>query len=558
MKRKGTHARRIVPAAIAVSMLGTLLAACQSDDTKEAVNTPAGGTSAASSPSTPSAVRTKLTVAVTANPNVEDYETNYFTKLVEKEMNVDLDFVVLPSNANEAKTKLSLMISSGQTLPDVINFYLDTTTLNDYAAKGVIMKLDDYYKNPSLAVNFNKIPEKDFLFKKLQLADGNVYSLPKYVKQEWNEGPNRAWINGEWLEKLNLETPTTTEELYQVMKAFAEKDPNGNNKKDEIGMVGSKDGWAQRPLVYLMNSFIEANPDRAFFYMKDGKVTPAFTQPEWKQGLEYMNKLVKEGLLSPLSFTQDQTQMKALINVKGGMVGIVPSGSYSAFDPVITENKMTLLAPVKGPQGIAYSPRNETLPDKLWVVTKNAKNPELAFKVGDYMLGAEPSMVNRYGEKGVDWSDDPAIAAQYVGEFDESEGIKAKYAVLNPKIWNNPQNKHWNQMSPAYAPPEVSKAVASLKKGDTNASPNWQPPYAKLYVPFFPKNPMPALSFNSEELKKIANNKTSIDLYVNESAVAFITGNKPLSQWDSYLKELTKMGLDEYIATSQTALDRTK
>ena len=40
-----------------------------------------------------------------------------------------------------------------------------------------------------------------------------------------------------------------------------------------------------------------------------------------------MNKLVNEGLLDPLSFTQDGTQLKSLVNVEGGMAGVVPAGS---------------------------------------------------------------------------------------------------------------------------------------------------------------------------------------------------------------------------------------
>src|SRR5690606_23597344 len=125
----------------------------------------------------------------------------------------------------------------------------------------------------------------------------------------------RAWINTEWMKKVNVEMPKTTDDLYQILKAFAENDPNNNGKKDEIGMVGSRSGWAQLPIVYLMNSFVYANPDKNYLNVRDGKIIASFVQPEWKQGLEFMHKLVSEGLLSPLSFTQDQTQMRALINM---------------------------------------------------------------------------------------------------------------------------------------------------------------------------------------------------------------------------------------------------
>ena len=43
-------------------------------------------------------------------------------------------------------------------------------------------------------------------------------------------------IRTDWLKKLNLSMPTTTEELMAVAKAFAEQDPDGNGKKDTYGM----------------------------------------------------------------------------------------------------------------------------------------------------------------------------------------------------------------------------------------------------------------------------------------------------------------------------------
>lgn len=539
---KKRWAARSAAALAAVFAAGTLLSAC-SGGQKEAA--PAVGEDG----------RPIITVAVQANPNVEDYETNHLTKLLEDKMNVDLQFLELPSQPEEAITKLSLMVSSGSKLPDVINVYLGESTIYDYAAKGVFVKQDEYLNDPSVAVNFNAIPDKEFVYNAMKLADGSVYSLPRHNVYKWNEGSNRAWINSEWLDKLNLQTPTTTDELYDVLSAFAAQDPNGNGKKDEIGMVGSTNGWSQNVRVFLMNAFLYADPSKGYLDVEDGRIFPSFTKPEWKEGLAYMNKLVAYGLLSPLSFTQDETQMKALINVKGGMAGVVPAGSYSAFGPELS-NTMTLLAPIKGPAGFSATPYNPSMPTPLWFITKDAKDPELAFKVGDALLDPELSLSSRYGEKGVDWSDDPSITSQYLGPFEETEGIKTKLADLNPSIWNNPQNKHWNDANPAYRSLDTNNSASNLKKDAEDALPNWQPAYAEGYVPAFPEDVIVKLSYTPDELKQIADSKTAIDTYVNESAVAFITGNRPLSQWDAYLDELNRMGLEDYLEVAQTAYDR--
>jgi putative aldouronate transport system substrate-binding protein len=58
-----------------------------------------------------------------------------------------------------------------------------------------------------------------------------------------------------------------------------------------------------------MNSFnFNQNPNHLL--LDNGKVGAAFTQPEWKDGLAYTNKLYSEGLISKETFTQDDKTLK--------------------------------------------------------------------------------------------------------------------------------------------------------------------------------------------------------------------------------------------------------
>ena len=71
--------------------------------------------------------------------------------------------------------------------------------------------------------------------------DGHIYSFPWIEelgagKESIHSVNDFPWINVEWLNKLGLKMPTTTEELKQVLIAFKTKDPNGNGKADEIPM----------------------------------------------------------------------------------------------------------------------------------------------------------------------------------------------------------------------------------------------------------------------------------------------------------------------------------
>ena len=45
-------------------------------------------------------------------------------------------------------------------------------------------------------------------------------------------------MKSEWLTKLGLQEPQTLDEFYDMLKAFKEKDPNGNGQKDEYAWGG--------------------------------------------------------------------------------------------------------------------------------------------------------------------------------------------------------------------------------------------------------------------------------------------------------------------------------
>lgn len=68
---------------------------------------------------------------------------------------------------------------------------------------------------------------------------------------------------------------------------------------------------------------------------------------------------------------------------------------------------------------------------------------------------------------------------------------------------------------------------------------------------------LPTLSYTKEEADLISSIATDVTTYVSSSLAEFVTGNRPLSDWDSYLEELDNMGLQQLLETAQAAYDRT-
>ena len=95
------------------------------------------------------------------------------------------------------------------------------------------MPLNDLIDKNS--VEYKKVLQDYPALKKVATSpDGKMYKIGRVLESF----PSYAvFVRADWLKKLNLDVPKTTEDLYKVAKAFAEQDPDGNGKKDTYGMA---------------------------------------------------------------------------------------------------------------------------------------------------------------------------------------------------------------------------------------------------------------------------------------------------------------------------------
>ena len=68
--------------------------------------------------------------------------------------------------------------------------------------------------------------------------------------------------------------------------------------------------------------------------------------------------------------------------------------------------------------------------------------------------------------------------------------------------------------------------------------------------------PFMPVMYTLEESEKLATIQTDLIDYINRKVMEWIGNNKVDAEWDSYLQELKKIGLDEYIRINQDAYNR--
>lgn len=501
--------------------------------------------------------KTKLTVLLRGTNGVTDFEVNAFTQWLEEKTNLDLVFDVTANSEEDAKQKFNLVVASGE-LPDVIiNFGTSLAEQQTLADQGLIIPLDDLIAQ--YGDEFAKVMTDLPQIKEVNsLADGKMYSLPDINECYHCTLSQKAWIYKPWLDKLGLAMPTTTDELYTVLKAFKEKDPNGNGIADEIPWSADVSGdWHGEITKFIMNSFVLV-PDLSndtFMYLEDGTIKASYAQPGWKEGIIYLNKLYKEGLIDPEAFTNDSTKLKALAeNPDVPILGFTQEGWPGMFlDWASTTStrwqEYVPVGPLKGPTGLEQVPESpySLIGTGKYMITKDCKNPAAAFRLADLMYSYEATLRNALGRKGEEWVDAEPGAESIVGG-------QAKYKVL--AVYNETEITYsWNQAAPGYR-----SAAFRLAQEFNPADPlerylyNWS---KDIYAPYGkPDMMIPPLVFTSEQSQKLGEISTALTALYNQMFASFVTGEMDVNtQWDSYLTELKNNGLDEYLAIYQAAYD---
>jgi len=495
--------------------------------------------------------KTTIRVMVPDNAIVEDFSTNEFTKYLEEQTNIHIEWDVVPGSS--AGEKLNLVLSSGEGLPDVImGFNMSNSQQMIFGTQGVIRPLNDLIDKYGFETKkmFEQMPVvKD----SMTAPDGNIYSLPHTNECFHCTLPRRMWIYEPWLDKLGLKMPTTTDEFYQVLKAFKEQDPNGNGKADEIPMSGSPTGFMSSIDSFLMNAFIY-NPGGDRLYLENGRVVVPFDKPEWREGLRYLHKLYEEKLLDPQALTQDEDQLRrlgenpdiAILGVTGGMHMGVFSEFYGASNRWL---EYKTIPPLQGPQGLRVAPREayHLVGTGSYLIMKESKHAEAAFRLADFLYNEETTLRSVIGRPGQEW-----VPAQD-GEIGIN-GEPAKWKQIAD--WGQVQNINWGQTGPSLrtnelrlgevANPEKPLEIVMYDEAKTKYE-----PYQQAV-----ENVLPPLFFSNEQAIEIADLSKTINDYVNEMIARFTIGDADLDKdWDGYLDNLGKMKLEHYLTLYQEVYD---
>ncbi|WP_135550419.1 extracellular solute-binding protein [Paenibacillus cymbidii] len=468
-----------------------------------------------------------------------DFNDMEMVKRLEKLTNVNIKWDQIPTES--IGERINLMFASHE-LPDIFFAGLNSIDVVRYGSQGLLVPLNDLIDK--YAPNIKRFLNENPNVKKAATApDGKIYSLPWVYNQPYFEYRNSFFLNQEWLKKLNLKTPTTTEELYTVLKAFKEKDPNGNGKADEIplGMIYSNINNSHH---VLYGAFGVLEPTGSKLAVVDGKVRYEPVQPAYKEAIKYFHRLYKEGLIDQEAFTQDQKKFNAKIDNKD----VALYGSFTSFSGSEIGNAQRLaqyapIEPVAGPNGDRFWRRQDNRVQlNYFSISSSNKHPEVSMRLADAMNEGELKYELHRGPFGTHLtkSADGKIT-EVAPPANESQAVfKGKVAPLNfiPLMFS-------------------TKEALNLVESSLNAARGvaYETIYKDNIVP--EKNTYPSTVYSTlEEADKLKVLDLDIDSYVSEMEVKWIVRGGIDEEWDNYIKEVNRMGLADKLKIHQGIYDR--
>lgn len=477
----------------------------------------------------------------------EDYleKVDFWDRLAE-ETNVDINWIYLSSD-NPMST-LNAMFAAGNEGDAILGGgMINESDLSLLAANNLLATLDEYIDNIDIMPNFNQrvLSESPETKGFITCPDGKIYSLPKYTAIDGNYLESPIWINKVWLDKVDLNIPTTIEELEAVLTAFKEQDVNGNGKTDDEIPYLFLNGHAFSHMEAFLGLWGIATKDGtldSFVNIKDGKVNFAPVSAGYKDAIITLNRWYENGLIWSEAFTATTETYIAKLSGDTPLVG-----AYTAKTPPTTnEDDYILIEPVKVD---GYEPSWYRHPGRLggkgmFSLTRSVDNADVLMHWIDTFYSLENTIEIYNGLEGD-------------GRLEIEDG---KYKFITP---DKEIKEQLDEEKPVFGslsffdnlPVAYTVADYEDKIILSAAQSIFQSNYA-IYKDYMTTEYWPRPYFAEEDTTRINELRTDIFNTVSEKKAAWVTGKSDINaDWDNYVESLNNMGLDEFVGLLQKTYD---
>lgn len=480
-------------------------------------------------------------------PKGDTYEDNGYTRYLKKQLNIQNKDVFEAGENDNYQETVSMTIASRE-LPDVM-VVNDMEMLQLLVDNDLIEDLTQVYEDCTSSRIKDIYNSYGSEILDNVTFDGKLMALPE---TNIDDGPSLCWLRKDWMDKLGLDAPKTVEDVENIVHEFVQKDPGGNGKGETVGLVCDDEltggcGYSYEYQNDIIFASFGAFP-KQWIYNKDGEVVYGSVQNEAKAALGKLRQMYQQGTLDN----------NFLMRESSNIIELIVSGKCgSFFGPWWSPNNPLMSAMQKNPNAewqpyliqtdkdgqTSFASQNPN--DKYVVVHKGYKHPEIVMKIVSVLFDdlrydeEDVREMERYYQDNVDPTARPlAINVDY------KDALMRCYDSLKDAIQGRKKLEDLGLLEGAYY---ISCSKYLDRKKETSAQKSWEDwaAYASRMTACSvlrkgQTRQVKSLFFG--ETKTMKSNWWRLEELEKKAYLEIVTGQKPLSYFDEFVKEWNRQG----------------
>ena len=468
-----------------------------------------------------------------------------YYKEAQERLNVSIDFTPVPIPA--AAEQFMLMIAGGDYDDVILNMTGNYSgSLDDAIEQEIIIDLTDALAD--YAPDYEAARTASQTRKLSSVTEGgNQAVMYGFQTTEGRIPKFGAVIRKDWLDELKLDLPVTMDDYHNVLLAF--RDNFGCTSAYGLAADGVTTPGSMQGAYDLV---VPLSSDSNGFYQIDGKIHYGPMEDSFKDMLTTLNTWFSEGLIAS-DFVSD-TMSAASGEVESSKISNGAVGIWRGYATNLSNYEDEIGA---GAEVVGIPPMRMTAESTLHFgldsdnaafnmgisISTACENVETVVRFFNYFFTEEGNLLANYGVE--DYS------------FEYNEDGKPVFTDL---ITNNPDGMTMDVALCLYTGGSTSgpyvidntKNSFTYTEAQLAAGNAWLEGTDGAYQ--LPDTYTNLLS--SEEKELLNSYYNDIITTYNETVLQFITGTKPLSEFDAFRNQLTDMGIAECVDIMQGALDR--
>lgn len=493
-------------------------------------------------------------------------------------------------------TVVQTRMAAASDLPHLINLTpLDDVTALNLGLNGQILDwlkpMEKYSRpdplapeningDPSLSLKQRLEKITPFAISLCTAPDGNMYWMPnaryrapvKLADGTMVEDLDvvGACIRYDWLQKVNMEVPTTVEEFLEALRAFQKNDVNGNGQKDEMYSI---DCYSYSFFSGIAQWF-GLTPGVVGIDPNNDRVTSAWYQDGVKDYFKLLKQMVDEGLMD-VGLVGATEEMFNQAIAENRIAGLRTYANLTWFADLIKDDpeaEYASIAPIQAVEGIApfmLCDSNKLVYDK-YAMTKACTEEvqEAIIHYYDFATGTDVAkLLSNNGVEGVDYEfvDDERNPGRKVVKSLLSGTTQENYEAHTGGINFFLHGVPWMSGEDPDVLAKLNTATVQDTLDGWEGSDKGKRGFIRkieqmVHRPYV-ISPFSSSTYaipTQEEQEVLTSYLTALNSYSDELGMNLILGNESLDNWDSFMQKFRDLGLDEVIKVNDARYQRYK